>query len=135
MSAAVRDLLQRYFHALNDRDIRTCLTLVSADLILEPNQGFTEHGHDAFAAYLERQLHCYRETAEKLVILAEPQGRHAACEYQLVGEYLATGDGLPEACGQRYALRVGAFFEIRDGLISRITLHFNLPDWLAQVDD
>lgn len=54
MSATVRDLLQRYFHALNDRDIRTCLTLVSADLILEPNQGFTEHGHDAFAAYLER---------------------------------------------------------------------------------
>lgn len=69
------------------------------------------------------------------MILAEPQGRHAACEYQLVGEYLATDDGLPEACGQRYALRVGAFFEIRDGLISRITLHFNLPDWLAQVDD
>jgi hypothetical protein len=32
-------------------------------------------------------------------------------------------------------MRVGAFFEIQHGLITRISLHFNLPDWLAQVDD
>lgn len=135
MPVDVRDLLQRYFNALNDRDIRTCLALVSDDLILEPNQGFAEHGRDAFAAHLERQLRCYREAIEPRVILVEPQGGHAACEYRVVGEYLSTDDGLPEACGQGYELRAGAFFEIRDGLISRISLHFNLPDWLAQVDD
>lgn len=135
MPVDVRDLLQRYFQALNDRDIRACLALVSDELILEPNQGFSEHGRDAFAGYLERQLHCYRETIESLVIMAEPQGCHAACEYHVSGEYLATDDGLPEACGQRYQMRVGAFFEIHDGLISRISLHFNLPNWLAQVDD
>lgn len=135
MPVDVRDLLQRYFNALNDRDSRACLALVSDELILEPNQGFAEHGRDAFAAFLQRQLCCYRETIESLVILAEPQGRHAACEYRVIGEYLATDDGLPEACGQRYEMRVGAFFEIHNGLISRISLHFNLPDWLAQVDD
>lgn len=135
MSTDVRDLLQGYFNALNDRDIRACLARVSDELILEPNQGFAEHGRDAFAAFLERQLHCYRETIDALVILAEPQGRHAACEYRVIGEYLATDDGLPEACGQRYEIRVGAFFEIGNGLITRISLHFNLPDWLAQVDD
>lgn len=135
MPVDVRDLLQRYFQALNDRDIRACLALVSDELTLEPNQGFAEHGRDAFAGYLERQLHCYRETIESLVIMAEPQGRHAACEYHVSGEYLATDDGLPEACGQRYEMRVGAFLEIRGGLISRISLHFNLPNWLAQVDD
>lgn len=135
MSTDVRDLLQGYFSALNDRDIRACLALVSDELILQPNQGFTEQGRDAFAAFLERQLHCYREMIESLVILVEPQGRHAACEYRVIGEYLATDDGLPEACGQRYEMRVGAFFEIQHGLIARISLHFNLPDWLAQVDD
>lgn len=135
MPAAVRDLLHRYFNTLNDRDVRACLALVSDDLILEPNQGFAEHGRAAFADYLERHMQCYRETLEQLVILTDPQGAHAACEYHVAGEYLATDDGLPEACGQRYALRVGAFFEIREGLISRISLHFNLPDWLAQVDD
>ena len=72
---------------------------------------------------------------EPLVMLVAPEGRHAACEYRVTGEYLATDDGLPEACGQRYEMRVGAFFEIHNGLISRISLHFNLPDWLAQVDD
>lgn len=52
MSTDVRDLLQGYFNALNDRDIRACLALVSDELILQPNQGFTEHGCDAFAAFL-----------------------------------------------------------------------------------
>lgn len=135
MTVDVRDLLQRYFNALNDRDIRACMALVSDELILEPNQGFAEQGRDAFAGFLERQLQCYHETIESLVILAESEGRHAACEYRVAGEYLATDDGLPEACGQRYQMRVGAFFEIRDALITRISLHFNLPDWLAQVDD
>ena len=32
MSTDVRDLLQGYFNALNDRDIRACLALVSDDL-------------------------------------------------------------------------------------------------------
>lgn len=135
MTVDVRDLLQRYFNALNDRDIRACLALVSDELVLEPNQGFAEQGRDAFAGFLERHLHCYREVIEPLMMLVAPEGRHAACEYRVTGEYLATDDGLPEACGQRYEMRVGAFFEIHNGLISRISLHFNLPDWLAQVDD
>ena len=69
MSTDVRDLLQGYFNALNDRDIRACLSLVSDGLILQPNQGFTEHGRDAFAAFLERQLLCYREMIESLVVV------------------------------------------------------------------
>ena len=135
MATDVHDLLQGYFNALNERDIRACLALVCDELILQPNQGLTEQGRDAFAGFLERQLHCYREVLEPQVILADPQGRHAACEYLVSGEYLATDDGLPEAYGQHYAMRVGAFFDIHDGLISRISLHFNLPDWLAQIDD
>lgn len=74
MSTDVRDLLQDYFNALNDRDIRACLALVSDELILQPNQGFTEHGRDAFAAFLERQLHCYREMIESLVIWSSHRG-------------------------------------------------------------
>lgn len=134
MSAPVRDLLQRYFGALNERDSRACLALVSDDVRLELNQGLCEEGRAAFADYLERQLHCYREVFEELIILTEADGRYAACECRVRGEYLTTDDGLPDACGQEYVLRVGSFFEIRDGLISRISLHFNLPDWLAQVD-
>ncbi|MFT0632898.1 hypothetical protein ACMFY5_12390 [Pseudomonas sihuiensis] len=44
MSTDVRDLLQGYFNALNDRDIRACLALVSDELILQPNQGLPSTG-------------------------------------------------------------------------------------------
>jgi steroid delta-isomerase-like uncharacterized protein len=49
------------------------------------------------------------------------------------GSYLATDEGLPEANGQRYSLPAGIFFEIDDGLISRVTTTYNLNDWIAQV--
>ncbi len=41
--------------------------------------------------------------------------------------------GLPEARGQTYELPVGAFFEIRDGKVARVTNYYNLNDWIAQV--
>ena len=37
------------------------------------------------------------------------------------------------ASGQRYTLPVGAFFDIRDGQIARVTNYYNLNDWLRQV--
>jgi ketosteroid isomerase-like protein len=40
---------------------------------------------------------------------------------------------MPEARGQRYRLPAGAFFEIRDGKIARVTTTYNLRDWIAQV--
>ena len=51
----------------------------------------------------------------------------------LEGKYLVTDGDLPAAAGQRYRLRVGAFFEIRDDRIARVSNHYNLADWLAQV--
>jgi steroid delta-isomerase-like uncharacterized protein len=58
-----------------------------------------------------------------------------AAEFQLEGEYLLTDSDLPPARGQRYRLRVGAFFDIVDGRIARVTNHYNLADWLQQVSD
>jgi steroid delta-isomerase-like uncharacterized protein len=40
---------------------------------------------------------------------------------------------LPGAAGQTYRIRAGAFFEVRDGLIVRVTNYFNLADWLRQI--
>ena len=47
--------------------------------------------------------------------------------------WVVTDEGLPEAKGQRYVLRAGAFFEIAGGLITRVTTYYNLADWTAQV--
>lgn len=134
MPALAHELLTRYFNALNERDSRACLALLSDDVLLDINQGPREQGLPAFAEYLQRMQRCYRESLDNLQILTEPSGRRAACEFTLSGEYLASDDGLPDACGQAYQLSAAAFFEIRDGKIARVSQHFNLPDWLAQVD-
>jgi len=76
---------------------------------------------------------CYREQLRDVVVMASPDGARAAAEYIVHGEYLAADDGLPPANGQKYVLPGGAFFEIRDGLIARVTNYYNLEDWLAQV--
>jgi len=75
----------------------------------------------------------YREQIVDLVILTEPSGRRAAAEFTVLGEYLATDAGLPEARGQTYRLPAGAFFEIADGKVARIITYYNLQDWLDQV--
>jgi hypothetical protein len=49
------------------------------------------------------------------------------------GLYHHTDAGLPEARGQAYVLPGGAFFEIRDGRIARVTNYYNLEDWIARV--
>jgi len=42
---------------------------------------------------------------------------------------------LPAASGQNHVLPGGAFFDIRDGRISRVSNYYNLRDWLTQVGD
>jgi steroid delta-isomerase-like uncharacterized protein len=49
------------------------------------------------------------------------------------GQYLATDAGLPPAHGQRYSLPAGAFYALHDGKITRVTVFYNLQEWLRQV--
>ena len=81
----------------------------------------------------QRMARCYREQLRDVVVLASPDGLRAAAEYVVHGEYLQADEGLPTAHGQQYALPGGAFFEVRDGLIARVSNYYNLQDWLAQV--
>ena len=74
-----------------------------------------------------------KESVEDLVVFAEESGTRAAAEFYIRGQYLATDEGLPEAIGQEYHLRVGAFFEIANGKITRVTNYYNLRTWLQLV--
>jgi steroid delta-isomerase-like uncharacterized protein len=75
----------------------------------------------------------YEERLEDLVVMADATGRRAAAEFVVVGRYLRTEPGLPEARGQAYRLPAGAFLAIEGGRIARVTTHYNLPAWIAQV--
>jgi steroid delta-isomerase-like uncharacterized protein len=65
--------------------------------------------------------------------MASEDGKRASAEFVVNGEYLVTDEGLPEANRQKYVLPAGAFFELKDGKVSRVTNYYNLNDWIAQV--
>lgn len=100
---------------------------------LHLNQGAREVGREAFRAFLRRMDRCYGEQLRGIVVMVSADGLRAGAEYVVHGEYKVTDDGLPEAQGQRYVLPGGAFFDIRDGKIARVTNYYNLGDWIAQV--
>lgn len=128
-----RNLIEQYYAAFNRRDSEGMLALLTADIAHDINQGERETGIDAFRAFLARMDHCYSEQVTQLLVMTSDDGKRAAAEFVIEGSYLHTdGDFLP-AAGQRYTLPVGAFFDIRDGRISRVTNYYNLNDWLQQV--
>jgi steroid delta-isomerase-like uncharacterized protein len=126
-------LIRAYLDAFNRGDRAAMLALLTDDVAHDVNQGWREVGRDAFAAFMTRMDRCYRESLTDIVVMAAPDGTRAAAEFVVHGEYLATDDGLPEARGQRYVLPAGAFYEIRGGRIARVTMHYNLGDWIGQV--
>lgn len=126
-----QDLIERYYDAFNRRDYAGMLALLTEDVIHDINQGARERGKNAFTAFLARMDHHYRERVVDLVVMCA--GERAAAEFVIEGSYLQTDEGLPPAHGQPYRLAVGAFFELRDGRIARVTNYYNLPDWTRQV--
>ncbi len=126
-------LIERYYAAFNAADMDSFLALLSDDVVHDINQGESETGKAAFAAFMQHMNRCYRERLEDIVVMATDDGTRAAAEFVVNGEYLATDEGLPEARGQRYRLPAGAFFEVRGGRVARVTNYYNLPNWVEQV--
>lgn len=131
-TAAV-SLVEAYYAAFNTGDRDAMLALLTDDVVHDLNQGTRETGRAAFAAFMQRMDACYRERLEDIVVMASADGRRAAAEYVVHGRYLADDAGLPPATGQTYVLPGGAFFDIVDGRIARVTNYYNLEDWTAQV--
>ncbi|MBS3963098.1 MAG: nuclear transport factor 2 family protein [Methylomonas sp.] len=134
MQQQTTQLIANYYKAFNDGDMTTFLSLLTDDVIHDINQGQREQGKATFAKFMDKMNHHYREQLVDMVIMANDDGSRAAAEFVVLGEYLNTDEGLPEANGQTYRLPAGAFFDIRDGKVARVTNYYNLGDWIAQVD-
>ena len=113
--------------------METFLNLLTDDVIHDINQGRREVGKEAFTVFMGGMNTNYKEQLVDMVIMATEDGKRASAEFVVLGEYVKTDEGLPEANGQTYRLPAGAFFEIRDGKVARITNYYNLQDWIAQV--
>lgn len=127
------DLVTRYYAAFNAGDWAGMLALLTDDVVHDINQGGRETGRAAFEAFLGRMDRNYGEQLRDIVVMASADGARASAEFVVHGTYKATDDGLPEATGQAYVLPAGAFFDVRDGKIARVSNYYNLQDWLAQV--
>lgn len=133
MSNATESLIRAYYQAFNDRDWDAFFDLLTDDVVHDLNQGARETGKDAFRKFMGRMNRAYAERLADIVVMTSADGRRAAAEYVVHGTYLATDEGLPEAKNQTYVLPGGAFFEVRDGKVARVTNYYNLEDWLKQV--
>jgi steroid delta-isomerase-like uncharacterized protein len=130
---AALTLIENYYAAFNAADMDTFLNLLTDDVIHDINQGKRDIGKEAFTQFMACMNSNYKEQLVDMVIMASADGKRAAAEFIVLGEYLKTDEGLPEAQGQKYRLPAGAFFEIRDSKVARITNYYNLQDWIAQV--
>ena len=126
-------LIQRYYDAFNAGDWEGMLDCLAEDVAHDINEGGRETGRAAFRDFLARMQRCYGEQLRDIAVMVSADGRRAAAEYVVHGQYLAGDEGLPPARGQRYVLPGGAFFDIRDGRIARVSNYYNLQDWIAQV--
>jgi steroid delta-isomerase-like uncharacterized protein len=133
MRDETQKLIRDYYAAFNAKDVSGFLALLAEDVVHDINQGGREHGKHAFAAFLTRMNLCYDEKIVDLAVMSNDDGSRAGAEFIVLGKYLVADSGLPPAHGQSYRLPAGAFFEIRDGRIARISNYYNLEDWLKQV--
>lgn len=131
--ASARVLIERYFDAFNAGDHDGMLACVADDLTHDAGEQGREIGKDKFRWYLGKRAGHFREQASDLIVMVAPGGGRAAAEFTLRGNYVSARQGFPEAGGQSYSLLAGIFFEIDDGLISRVTEYRDLVAWKAQL--
>ncbi|MDF1582070.1 MAG: ketosteroid isomerase-related protein [Methyloprofundus sp.] len=128
-------LITHYYAAFNSGDMDTFLSLLTDDVIHDINQGERQVGKEAFKQFMQVMNTSYKEELVDMVIMSTPDGSRGSAEFVVLGEYLKADQGLPDAQGQKYRLPAGAFFEIRDNKVARITNYYNLEDWIAQVSE
>lgn len=128
-----KELIQQYYAAFNRQDWEAMLALLSDDVVHDINQGERESGKEAFRRFLDRMDRSYAEQVVQLVVMANDDGRRVAAEFVIEGTYTLTDGHFLPATGQRYTLPVGAFFDVAEGRITRVTNYYNLQDWLNQV--
>lgn len=128
-----RILIARYYAAFNAGNMAEFLSLLTNDVVHDINQGHRDVGIEAFGRFMERMNRNYQEQLHEVVVMASRDGSRGAAEFVVHGVYKNSDEGLPPAKGQTYVLPAGAFFEIREGKVARVTNYYNLQDWIRQV--
>lgn len=127
------EIVKAYYNCFNQKDWNGMLNLLDEDIRHESNQGDVRIGKEKFTEFLQKMDVSYEETLTDMVFLSEESGTRVAVEFVVNGIYKKGEEGLPEAHGQTYVLPAGAFLEINNGKISRVTTYYNLALWIELV--
>lgn len=129
-----KELIRRYYSKFNEGKFGEMIDLLAENVQHDLNEGETQKGKTAFTAFMKVMDAHYSERAVELEIFAGDHADRFAAEFFIEGTYKKTQAGLPEAKHQPYRLRVGAFFEVQNGQITRVTNHYNLRQWIQMVN-
>lgn len=127
-------IIENYYRAFNEKRFSDMLALLHTDVVHDINQGERQKGKATFTKFMEGMNRHYDENLTHMVVMASADGKRASAEFICNGTYLTTAEGLPPAKGQKYSLPVGAFFDVQDGQITRVTNYYNLQEWIDQVN-
>jgi steroid delta-isomerase-like uncharacterized protein len=127
------ELVQHYYACFNRKDWEGMLACLSDDVRHEINQGDPQTGIQLFRDFLHHMDECYDENLTDLVFMTEPSGTRCAAEFTVNGIYKKTDKDGPPARNQSYTLPAGAFLEVADGKITRVTTYYNVPLWIRLV--
>lgn len=129
--ATAHDVVERFLAAINDHDTDTMMALLSEDVAFDPREGGREIGKEKVHWYIGLFNRHFREHYTDIAIMTAPDGVRAAAEFTISGTYLVTKEGFPEASEQTYRISSGMFFEIDDGVITRLTTYLDRDAWRA----
>jgi steroid delta-isomerase-like uncharacterized protein len=127
-------IIVKYYEAFNQKNWQAFFDLLDEDVVHDVNQGGRNIGKATFRKFMDHMNHCYDEKLVDLVVMADSTDHRLAAEFMIEGTYLKTDPELPEARMQNYKIKVGAFFEVKNQKITRITNYYNMNEWLRQIN-
>lgn len=127
------DIAKQYYEYFNAKNWNGMVSMVSDNVIHEPNQGDTRNGIEQFKDFMKMMDESYEETLTNLDFFVNESNTKVACQFTVNGIYKKGEEGLPEAKNQTYILPAASFLEISNGKITKISTHYNLPLWISLV--
>ncbi len=126
-------LIETYYKHFNDLQFDKMVSLLDDNVVHEVNEGQPQVGLETFKKFMGVMDEHYQEQVKELHVFSTKDPQRFAAEFYIDGVYKKTQEGLPVAKNQKYYIRVGAFFEVKNNKIVRVTNHYNLAHWIKAV--
>lgn len=129
------ELIQKYYNHFNNHEFDQMAACLDENVVHELNEGEAQRGLSKFKDFMKVMDIHYSEQVKELCVLESKDKTRFAAEFFIDGAYTKTQAPLPQASNQKYYIRVGAFFEVKNNKITRITNHYNLQNWINVVNN